>query len=131
MATTDVKTTGVGKGKADLVDLSSTEVVAPLVDALSQMFHSSSKLNNGINIIEERIGKLEKQALDSEKETVSVVSDMGADLSLVLDNVIILDSKINNAVSILKTGLEELSKRMTQLTVDISQLVTNVKIKKR
>jgi hypothetical protein len=111
--------------------------IDPLKDALCKVFHSSSKLNNGINLMEERIGKLEKQALDSlktskeaETSTLSIIDGMGAELSLVLDNVSILDSKLDGTIRLLKTGMDELCKRLTQLTVDINDL-TNVKIKKK
>lgn len=104
---------------------------APLVDALSQIFHSSSKLNNGFNVIEERINKLEQSTLSSEKSTLSIVSDMSADMSLALDNIQILDSKVNALAELMKTSTEELAKRMTQLSVDIANLLASVKLKKK
>jgi hypothetical protein len=101
-------------------------VVGPLGDALCKVFHSSSKLNNGINLMEERIGKLEKQELDH----LAIIDGMGAELSLVLDNVSILDSKLDGTIRLLKTATEGLSKQLTQLVADINNL-TNVSLKKK
>lgn len=106
-------------------------VAAPLVDALSQIFHSSSKLNNGINVMEERINKLEQKADSSEKSTLGIVSDMGADVSLAVDNIQILDSKLSALATLVKTSTDELAKRMTQLSIDITNLLGNVKLKKK
>jgi hypothetical protein len=111
---------------------------APLIDALTQMFHSSSKLNNGINTVDERVGKVEKDVLvvkklvdDAEKNTLGIVSDMGADLSLVLDNVTILDTKLTGAITLLKSATDDMNKRLTQLSTDITNLMTKVVLKKK
>jgi hypothetical protein len=108
-------------------------IAAPLVDALSQIFHSSTKLNNGLNAIEERIGKLElgqKEASVGEKKTVSIIGDIGNELGLVEEDTTILDTKLNATITLARGVLDDLSKRLAQMSVDLGNQVVSVKLRR-
>jgi hypothetical protein len=105
-------------------------IAAPLVDALSQIFHSSNKLNNGLNAIEERIGKLEQEQKETsvgEKKTISIIGDIGSELGLVEEDTTMLDTKLNATIAIARGVLDDLSKRLAQMSVDLGSQVTSVK----
>jgi hypothetical protein len=106
------------------------EAMAPLVDVFTRIAHSSSKLNNGLNLIEERIGKLEQAQKvndEGEKKTVSIITDIGNELGLVEEDTTALDTKLNATIAIARGVLDDLAKRLIKMSEDLGSQVVSVK----